>query len=96
MKYLTLILTLIAIPITPYAYSDHLAKTDQNQLLTVRVIQFDKKDIRKYCMAGGGACYQLIGDVHIIYIPQLKGELDYVAHQKLGHELHHALGMKHF
>jgi len=90
MKYLTLILTLIAFAITPYA------NADQMQVFTVRIIQFDEKDIRTYCRAGGGACYQLVGGMHTIYIPRIKGEWDFMAHQKFGHKLHHAMGMKHF
>lgn len=89
MKYLTLILTLIAFAITPYA------NADQMQVFTVRIIQFDEKDIHKYC-ARGGACYQLVGGMHTIYISRIKGEWDFMAHQKLGHKLHHAMGMKHF
>ena len=72
--------------------------TTSNQLLTLRVIQFDKKEIRKYIPEGGGAAYKMVGNIHTIYIPYPDGmdyENDYIWHQQLGHELAHALGMKH-
>ena len=68
--------------------------TNPDQTITVRVIQVSERDIKKYC-GGGGACHKMVGGRHTIYVARLKTDNDFINQQKLGHELHHALGMKH-
>ena len=68
--------------------------TEPDQTITVRIIQVPKPDIKKYCH-GGGACHKIIGGMHTIYIPRLYTDNDFIDQQKLGHEMQHALGMKH-
>lgn len=68
--------------------------TAPDQTITIRIVQVSKRDIKKYC-GRGGACHKVIGGVHTIYVTRLMSDDDYINQQKLGHEVHHALGMKH-
>jgi hypothetical protein len=68
--------------------------TEADQTITIRVIQVPKKRIKHFCR-GGGACHKVVGGMHTIYIPRLMTDNEPIDQQKLGHEVHHALGMKH-
>lgn len=60
-----------------------------------RVVQVER--IQDYCSAGGGACYRQIGGESVIYIPTLHDDPwgRWENHQRLGHEVLHAMGYSH-
>lgn len=71
---------------------DFLSDTEKN--LEVRIIFVPKKDLKKYG-AGRGSMAKYVARTNTIYCANIYGWSYNIEVQALGHEICHALGMKH-